>query len=98
MCAEREAKALHSVRSSASQKEGKRELTFFFVLQIEQPRLSVTFQAPTLGTAHANLIAAATADIGWVPAASDTTLLCDILAFTVMQIDQANFLLTRPFN
>lgn len=61
--------------------------------QIEQPRVTFAMRAPTLGTAHATVNAAATADIG-----QNSDLYCDIVGFTAMQMDVANFLLSRPFN
>lgn len=61
--------------------------------QIEQPRVTLALRVPTLGTAHATVGAASTADIG-----ASSALQVDVVGFTKMDIDQANFLLSRPFN
>lgn len=61
--------------------------------QIERPTAYIQLQTPTRGTAHATVGAAATADIG---ASSD--LRVQVVAFTKMDIDIMNFLLSRPFN
>ena len=55
--------------------------------------MTVNYRVPTRGTAFATFNAAATADIG---GNSDITF--QVIGFTKMQIDQANFLLSRPFN
>lgn len=68
-------------------------LGFLSFDQIEQPRVTLALRVPTLGTAHATVGAASTADIG-----SSSALQVDIVGFTKMDIDQANFLLSRPFN
>lgn len=61
--------------------------------QIERPRVVVQFRQPTLGAAHATVGSAANADIG-----TTSDLVIDLVGFTKMQIEQANFLLSRPFN
>lgn len=68
-------------------------LGFLSFDQIERPTAYIQLQTPTRGVAHATVGAAATADIG---ASSD--LRVQVVAFTKMDMDIMNFLLSRPFN
>jgi len=68
-------------------------LGFISFEQIDRPRLRVTLRVPTLGTAHASVNAAATADIG-----TNSDLTIQVVAFTKNEIDLANFIINRPFN
>lgn len=68
-------------------------LGFISFEQIEQPQLVLNFITPIRGAAFATVGAAATADIG---TASD--LYVRVIAFTKMEVDQARFLLSRPYN
>ncbi len=60
--------------------------------QIEQPNVTIQYRVPTLGAAFATFNAAATADIG-----GNSDLRVQVLGYTKNQIDQASFLLSRPF-
>ena len=60
--------------------------------QIEQPQVTINWRVPTRGTAFASFNAAATAELG-----NNSALRVQILAFTKNQIDQASFLLSKPF-
>jgi len=70
-------------------------LGFVSFEQIDQPQLALTFQVPqvTGGLTLTNLQDVANADIG-----TNDALLLTVVAFTKNMIDQANFLLSRPYN
>jgi hypothetical protein len=70
-------------------------LGFVSFEQIDQPQIALTFQVPQV-TAGASLTTVgdiSTADIG----VSDALQLT-VIGFTKNMIDQANFLLSRPYN
>jgi len=58
-------------------------LGFISFEQIDRPRMTINLRVPTLGTAHASVNAAATADIG-----QNSDLTVQICAFTKNEIDQ----------
>ena len=73
-------------------------LGFISFEQIERPRLTINLQVPPAGVAFATVGAAAAADIGSNPAASESNLVCQVIAFTKNEIAVAKYLLARAFN